>query len=61
MRSIDAAADPVDLSYQLAGDVYRLIVHTLRALLPPPEDETPEADTASASRAGSATPTRRGS
>ena len=41
---MDAATDPLDLSYQLAGDVYRLVVHTLRGLLPPPEDDTPEAE-----------------
>ena len=41
---MDAATDPLDLSYQLAGDVYRLVVHTLRGLLPPPEDDSPEAE-----------------
>jgi hypothetical protein len=41
---MDAMTEPLDLSHQLAGDVYRLVARTLRGLLPPPEDGTPEAE-----------------
>ncbi len=41
---MDTQNPPPDLSLQLPRDVYHLVVHTLRGLLPPPETDTPEAE-----------------
>src|SRR5690348_7029984 len=39
---MDTQCQPPDLTLQLPRDVYHLVVHTLRGLLPPPETDTPE-------------------
>jgi hypothetical protein len=41
---MDTQSQPADLSLQLPRDVYRVVVYTLRGLLPPPEADTPEAE-----------------
>jgi len=40
---MDQFAQHPDLTLQLPRDTYWLVVHNLRGLLPPPDDETPEA------------------
>ncbi len=41
---MDTQNQQPDLSLQLPRDIYHLVVHTLRSMLPPPETDTPEAE-----------------
>jgi hypothetical protein len=40
-----AEPEPPDLSLRLPRDIYWLILHTLRGLLPPPDTDAPDAET----------------